>query len=80
MYYDQTVCSDKWGSYTNNEDLKIKIKDYLAGKNIEAYDIEIFNTGTPDNCLDCYCKTGKKIKLKVKKKDLNNIKSEGFYE
>lgn len=80
VYYDQTICADKWGAYTGNEDLKLKITDYFEGLNIDVYDIEIFNFGTPETCLACTCKTGKTIKLKVKKKDLEDIKKEGFYE
>ena len=80
VYYDQTLCADKWGPYTSNEDLKIKITDYFDGIGIEVYDIEIFNFGTPETCLACTCKTGKTIKLKIKKKHLDDIKKEGFYE
>ncbi|HQQ93859.1 MAG TPA: hypothetical protein PLQ93_04855 [Bacteroidia bacterium] len=80
VYYNQTYCSDKWGAYSNNEDLKVKITEYCKSKNIDVYDIEIYSNGTADNCLDCTCKTGKRIKLKVKKRDLEDIKKEGFYE
>jgi len=80
VYYNQTQCSDKWGAYTNNEDLKIKITEYFDSKSIDVFDIEIFSNGTADACLDCTCKTGRRIKLKVMKRDLDEIKEEGFYE
>ncbi len=80
VYYNQTQCADKWGAYSNNEDLKIKITDYFDSKGVEVYDIEIFSNGTADACLDCTCKTGKRIKLKVRKRDLEEVKQEGFYE
>lgn len=80
LYYNQTQCADKWGSYTNNEDLKLKITEYFDSKGIDVYDIEIFSNGTPDACLDCTCKTGRRIKLKIMKRNLDEMKEEGFYE
>lgn len=80
VYYNQTQCADKWGSYTNNEDLKLKITSYFDSKGVDVYDIEIFSNGVADACLDCTCKTGKRIKLKVRKRDLDEVKQEGFYE
>jgi len=80
LYYNQTQCADKWGSYTNNEDLKLKITEYFDSKGIDVFDIEIFSNGTADACLDCTCRTGKRIKLKIMKRDLDEMKEEGFYE
>ena|SRR5688572_28335716 len=80
VYYNQTQCADKWGSYTSNEDLKSKITTYCDSKSIEVFDIEIFTISEADACLDCTCKTGRRIKLKVMKRDLDEIKTEGFYE
>ena len=80
LWYDQTLCSDKWGTYKNNEDLKRVMLEYFDSKSIKVYDIEIFSNGTVDGCLSCSCKTGKRIKLKVKKRDLKAIKEEGFYQ
>lgn len=80
LWYDQTQCADKWGPYKNNEDLKNVITTYFDEKGIKVYDIEIFSNGTVDSCLACSCKTGKRIKLKVKSRDLKAIKDEGFYE
>jgi len=78
--YDQTRCADKWGSYRNNEDLKLKIKEYFDSKKINVYDIEIYTINSGDTCLDCTCKTGRRIKLKVFRRDLDEIKQEGFYQ
>jgi hypothetical protein len=80
VYYNQTQCADKWGSYTNNEDLKIKITEYFASKGVDVYDVEIFSNGTAEACLECSCLTGKRIKLKIMKRDLDELKEEGFYE
>lgn len=80
VWYDQTQCADKWGPYKNNEDLKNIMTAYFDEKGIKVYDIEIFGNGVADSCLACPCKTGKRIKLKVKSRDLKAIKDEGFYE
>lgn len=80
VWYDQTHCSDKWGPYKNNEDLKTVITAYFDEKGVKVHDIEIFLNGVADSCLACPCKTGKRIKLKVKSRDLKAIKEEGFYE
>lgn len=80
LWYDQTQCADKWGPYKNNEDLKNIMTAYFDERGIKVYDIEIFGNGVADSCLACPCKTGKRIKLKVKSRDLQAIKDEGFYE
>lgn len=80
VYYDETVCSDKWTFTNNNEVLKDRITDHLKGKGIKVFDIEIFIDGTADACTECQCKTGRRIKCKIAKRDLSDAKSEGFYE
>ncbi len=40
LYYNQTQCADKWGSYTNNEDLKLKIN--IVAVKIRDFFIWIF--------------------------------------
>lgn len=63
----------------NNEKLKDKVVEYLATKGIKVLEIEIFFDRTPDTCSDCVCKTGRRIKCKIKKRDISDIKKEGFY-
>jgi len=79
LHYDETNCSDRWDSNINNERLKDNVVAYLEGKGIKVLEIEIFSDGTSDSCADCSCKTGRRIKCKVKKRDVNDIKSQGFY-
>ena len=71
LYYNQTSCSDKWGLYTNFDDLKQKV---------ENYDVEVLSNGPEQNCLACTCTTGNIIKLKVMTGDVAELKTEGFYE
>jgi hypothetical protein len=80
VYYDETKCSDKWTYQNNNEALKENVTSYLSGKGIKIYEIEIFWNSNPESCSECYCKTGRRFKCKVKKSDLKEIEQEGFYQ
>jgi hypothetical protein len=80
VYYDETQCADKWDFSPINEKLKENVTNYLNSKDIKVLEIEIFNDRTPDACTSCNCKTGRRVKVKVKKRDLSEIKSEQFYE
>ncbi len=81
LYYNQTSCSDKWGLYTNFDDLKQKVENYiLTKKSIKVYDVEVLSNGPEQNCLACTCTTGNIIKLKVMTGDVAELKTEGFYE
>lgn len=70
VYYDETGCTDPWGVYVNKpESEKIDaIEHYFNEKNIKLFKIEILNDGTIDLCKACFCRTGERIKCKVKKK------------
>lgn len=78
--YDETVCADKWEYNMNNERLKENVVNYFDGKGIKVFELEIFSDRSRDNCADCHCKTGRRIKCKVSKRDVNDMKAEGFYE
>jgi hypothetical protein len=80
VYYDETKCADKWTTTLNNEALKQNVTSYLQSKGITIYEIEIFNDRTAESCGECYCKSGRRFKAKVRKSDLSEIKSEGFYQ
>lgn len=80
VYYNETQCSDKWGTYKNNEDLKEKITSYFKSKDVSVYDVDFLIVSTPATCLSCTCVTGKKIKLKIIKNNLSTLQEEGFYE
>jgi hypothetical protein len=80
VYYDETQCADKWTYTNNNESLKLNVISYMKSKGITIYKMEIFNDRTADSCTDCYCKSGRRFKCKIKKSDLNEIKQEGFYQ
>jgi hypothetical protein len=80
VYYDETICADRWDKSINNEVLKDNITRYFEGQGVRIYDLEIFSDRTPEHCSDCTCKTGRRIKAKVKGKDLKGIESEGFYK
>ena len=80
MNYDETSCADKWSFDLNNERLKDNVTAYLDSKGIKVLEIEIFVDGTAETCLACTCKTGRRIKCKVKKKEEDNLQGEGFYK
>ena len=78
--YNETHCSDAWEYNINNEKLKDNITSYLKRKNITVYDVEIFSDGVAENSTSCDAKTGRRIKCKLVKSKVDNIKKEGFYE
>jgi hypothetical protein len=80
VYYDETICADKWERTINNEKLKDNIVAYFKNKGVKIYELEVFSDRTPDQCSDCVCKTGRRIKAKVKNKDVSDMKAENFYE
>lgn len=80
VYYNETICSDRWEFTNSNEVLKNRVSDYMKSKGVKVYEIEIFIDGTKDGCTECQCKTGRRFKCKIGKKDLSEAKSEGFYE
>jgi hypothetical protein len=80
MYYQETICADKWEYTINNEKLKDNVVAYLQTKGVTVYEMEIFRIGEPETCSACTCKTGRRYKLKVKKSDVSDAKSEGLYE
>ena len=76
LYYNQTSCSDKWGLYTNFDDLKQKVENYIqTKKSIKVYDVEVLSNGPEQNCLACTCTTGNIIKLKVMTGDVAELKA-----
>jgi hypothetical protein len=79
MHYDETNCADKWEYNVNNEKLKDNVTEFLNKNGVKVFEIEIFGDGTKDNCTDCSCRTGRRIKCKIKKRDVKAIKSQGFY-
>ena len=80
VHYDETYCADKWEKSINNEKLKTNITTYLESKGIKVFEIEIFTDRTAEPCPDCVCKSGRRVKVKVKRSDVKKIKREGFYE
>jgi hypothetical protein len=80
VYYDETKCGDRWTYTNNNEALKQNIISYMKSKGITIHEMEIFNDRTAESCGECNCKSGRRLKCKVKKSDVKEIKKEGFYE
>lgn len=80
VYYDETYCADGWVYSGVNEVLKQNIIDYFKAKNISIYDIEIFVDRQADQNSSCLNKSGRRIRCKIGKRDLDEIKEHGFYE
>lgn len=81
VYYDETYCANPWPVNNTNEILKQNIVDYFKAKGIDIYDIEIFSDRTPEACPGtCDCKSGRRVKCKVAKRDVDDMKANGFYE
>lgn len=80
VQYDETNCADRWDHVMNNEKQKDIIVSYLKSNGIKVFEIEIFSDKPAEACSSCECKTGRTIKCKIGKRDLNDIKSYGFYQ
>ncbi len=81
MYYDETYCADQWGQNTvSDDDKKKNIEKYLKNKDIKIFKVEITNDGTLELCFACSCKTGKRIKCKVKESDIESMQNEKFHQ
>ncbi len=78
--YDETICADRWDHVLNNEKQKDIIVSYLNAQSIKVFEIEIFADKAAEACTSCECKTGRTVKCKIGKGDLNDIKSYGFYQ
>ena len=80
MYYAETQCADRWTMTNNNEVLKDNITNYFQSKGVKILELEIFRNGDPEPCNECACKSGRTIKVKVKKHDSDDMKAEGFHD
>ena len=83
VYYDETDCFDSWGIFKHNtpKDEKIKvIEEYFKDKGIKIFKIEITEDGTREICMACFCKTGYRIRCKIKERDLSKMEKEEFYQ
>lgn len=81
VYYNETYCADAWGQNTVPEDEKKKnIEKYFKDKGIKIFKVEITDDGTLDLCESCGCKSGKRIKCKIKEDDVESMKKAGFYQ
>lgn len=89
--YDDTFCANPWSSIINisvetpqNEKIKA-VEKYFKDKGIKTFKIEIVKDKTlldfyPDSiiCLACHCKTGYRVKCKIKERDLSKMKKKVF--
>jgi hypothetical protein len=79
VVYDETYCSDKWDYNSNNEKLKENVVAFLKNKGIKVLELEIYSDRTPEQCANCTCKSGRRIKCKIKKRDVSDANSLDFY-
>lgn len=78
--YSETKCADRWEWNMNNERLKDNVVTYLGTKGVKVLEIEIFIDSASEECQACTCKSGRRIKCKVKRRDFKAIEKEGFVE
>jgi len=80
VYYNETQCADNWGNaFENENEKKQNIITYFENLNVRIYDIRIVNYGFGEICAACFCLTGNRIYCKIKKNDLDVMKSENFH-
>lgn len=77
--YEETKASDPWTKSENDYELIINIKNFLSDS-VKVYDVFITDDGTLETCKAAYCKTGRRIKAKIKSDDLSKIEKLKFYE
>jgi len=78
--YDETECNNPWHRTPYDTKTISNVKEYLRSKNINVLDIQITKDGINDFCRACWCRTGRRIKVKIKSWDLEKIIEENFYE
>ena len=78
--YDETECNNPWDRTPEDAETISNVKEYLRSKNINVLDIQITKDGINDFCRACWCRTGRRIKVKIKSEDLEKIEEEKFYE
>ena len=77
--YDETQCADPWVKRTQDAETISNVKDYLSSRDIDVLNIQISNDGVYESCRACSCKTGRRIKVKIKYMYLERIKAVHFY-
>ncbi len=82
VYYDETKCANSWGTNENTlENERIKaVEEYFEDKGVKIFAVEITKDGTLEFCRACHCRTGNRIKCKIKESDLSKMEKEGFYQ
>jgi hypothetical protein len=85
FYYDETECVAPWSMYKKNgkEDDKISgtVREEFSKKRVKITAITILNDRPREiNCVDCSCKTGRRIMTAVNEKDTAAMMEAGFYE
>lgn len=72
FYWDQTKCSDPWGTGENDSNLETEaaLMGYLKNEGIGVIDIEFNNNSELDpGCESCGCGTGQRIIISVNEED-----------
>lgn len=81
VYYDETYCADPWGHSTTEYSRKIKdIEAYFKEKKIRIFKTEILHDRVMEMCHSCGCKSGNRIRCKIKSKDKSEMIDLSFYE
>ena len=81
VYFDETYCADPWGDYDSDNSKKTdNVKKYLKDNNIRVFKVQVNNDGTQELCKSCGCKSGNRIKCKIKSKDKSKAVALKFYE
>lgn len=79
--YNETNCNDPWGNSDVENQKKIdNIEKYFKNKKIKIFKTEILHDGIADPCDACDCKSGIRIKCKIKSKDKAKMIAVNFYE
>jgi len=81
VYYDESYCADPWGNNSvQTDEKKENIETHFKDKGIKIFKVEILDDRTPESCFSCRCKTGNRIKCKIKERDVTEMENEGFYQ
>lgn len=80
-YWEQTKCSDPWGTGENDSNLDTTnaLKDFLKDNSINILSINFDNNSTLDvRCESCGCGTGQRMLISVPELDEEKIENLGF--
>jgi hypothetical protein len=76
--YEQTYCSDQWGTHPSDSLTLIKLGQYLDSLSLYRAGLDIKQQSQPQLCNACNCKTGKVLYVTTFETEKDKFNAIGF--